>query len=60
MDWWAWVVGGAILFGAELFFVDAQFYLVFIGTAAILTGIGAAAWPAFAGWAQTTPPCFRS
>jgi membrane protein implicated in regulation of membrane protease activity len=52
MDWWAWVVGGAILLGAELFFVDAQFYLVFVGTAAIVTGIGAGAWPGLAVWAQ--------
>jgi len=39
MTWWAWIIGGAILLGAELAFVDAQFYLVFIGTAAIFVGI---------------------
>jgi membrane protein implicated in regulation of membrane protease activity len=33
------MIGGAILFGAELAFVDAQFYLVFVGTAAILVGL---------------------
>lgn len=42
MTWWAWIIGGAILLGAELAFVDAQFYLVFIGTAAILVGIAVA------------------
>lgn len=39
MPWWVWVVVGAILLGAELTLVDAQFYLVFVGTAAILVGM---------------------
>jgi membrane protein implicated in regulation of membrane protease activity len=39
MTWWGWIIGGAILFGAELAFVDAQFYLVFLGSAAILVGL---------------------
>ncbi len=39
MSWWAWMIGGVILLGAELAFVDAQFYLVFVGTAAIVVGI---------------------
>jgi membrane protein implicated in regulation of membrane protease activity len=39
MSWWAWMIGGVILLGAELAFVDAQFYLVFVGTAAIIVGI---------------------
>jgi inner membrane protein len=39
MAWWGWVIGGAILFGAELTFVSAHFYLVFIGSAAILVGL---------------------
>jgi len=38
MYWWAWIAAGAILFGAELTFVDAQFYLVFVGAAALITG----------------------
>jgi membrane protein implicated in regulation of membrane protease activity len=33
------MIGGAILFGAELAFVDAQFYLVFVGFAAMLVGV---------------------
>jgi len=45
MSWWAWVIGGAILLGAELAFVDAQFYLVFVGTAAIVVGLASAALP---------------
>jgi len=51
MSWWGWIVGGAILLGAELAFVDAQFYLVFVGGAAILVGL-AAALTEFAPWAQ--------
>lgn len=39
MTWWGWIIGGAILFAAELAFVNAQFYLVFVGSAAILTGL---------------------
>ena len=39
MAWWAWIIGGAILFGAELTFVNAQFYLVFVGLAAMLVGL---------------------
>jgi membrane protein implicated in regulation of membrane protease activity len=38
MYWWAWIAVGAILLGAELTFIDAQFYLVFVGGAAILVG----------------------
>jgi membrane protein implicated in regulation of membrane protease activity len=45
------MIGGAILFGAELAFVDAQFYLVFVGSAAILVGL-LLALTAVAEWAQ--------
>ena len=38
MQWWAWVAIGAILLGSELAFVDAQFYLVFLGAAALIVG----------------------
>jgi len=51
MMWWGWVIAGAILFGAELSFVSAQFYLVFVGIAAVVVGvITAIASPA--PWAQ--------
>lgn len=33
------MIGGVILFGAELAFIDAQFYLVFVGLAAIVVGL---------------------
>lgn len=39
MTWWGWIIAGAVLLGAELSFVNAQFYLVFIGSAAILVGL---------------------
>ena len=51
MTWWGWVIAGAILLGAELTFVSAHFYLVFIGGAAIVTGL-ATALAAPAPWAQ--------
>lgn len=50
MQWWAWIAVGAILLGSELAFVDAQFYLVFVGTSAFivgmlqLTGLGMPEW----------------
>jgi membrane protein implicated in regulation of membrane protease activity len=52
VSWWGWVIGGAILLGAELAFVDARFYLVFIGSAAILVGAIVAATDWLAAWAQ--------
>jgi membrane protein implicated in regulation of membrane protease activity len=52
MSWWGWIVGGAILLGAELGFVDAQFYLVFIGGAAIVVGLCTAFIDSFPSWAQ--------
>ncbi len=39
MDWWAWMILGAVIFGAELAAIDAQFYLVFIGLSAALVGL---------------------
>jgi membrane protein implicated in regulation of membrane protease activity len=38
MQWWAWITVGALLLGSELSFVNAQFYLVFIGAAALVVG----------------------
>jgi inner membrane protein len=51
VNWWGWIIAGAILLGAELTFVNAQFYLVFIGSAAILVGLGTALLP-LASWLQ--------
>lgn len=52
MTWWSWMVLGAILLGAELFAVDAQFYLVFIGASAALVGLAGLAGIALPDWAQ--------
>jgi len=52
MQWWAWAVVGAILLGSELGVIDAQFYLVFVGLAAILVGIEGAVGPALPVWGQ--------
>jgi membrane protein implicated in regulation of membrane protease activity len=42
MPVWAWWVMAALLLSAEMFLVDAQFYLVFFGIAAAI--VGAIAW----------------
>ena len=39
MVWWGWIAIGLLLMGAELVAVDAAFYLVFVGSAAIITGL---------------------
>ncbi len=39
MTWWAWMILGAVLLGAELIAVDAQFYLVFLGVSAAVVGL---------------------
>jgi len=52
MQWWAWIAVGAILFGSELAFVDAQFYLVFIGASAVIVGLLDLIGFALAEWLQ--------
>jgi inner membrane protein len=52
MHWWSWVIVGAVLLGAELAFVDAQFYLVFIGAAAIFVGLLGLGGLVLAPWLQ--------
>jgi membrane protein implicated in regulation of membrane protease activity len=39
MSWWGWCIIGTLLLAAELFAVDAQFYLIFIGLGAIVVGV---------------------
>ena len=68
MTWWGWIIAGAILLGAELAFVSAQFYLMFIGIAAILVGLAALVlplpewleWALFAVLALVSMVTFRS
>jgi membrane protein implicated in regulation of membrane protease activity len=52
MNWWGWAIAGAILLGAELVFVNAEFYLVFVGSAAIVVGIFTAFVPQLPTWGQ--------
>ncbi len=52
MEWWGWMVVGAILLGAELFVIEAEFFLVFIGVSAILTGLAVGAAPGLPLWGQ--------
>ena len=52
MPWWGWLVIGALLFGSEMFVVDAQFYLVFFGAAAAAVGLLGLAGVALPVWAQ--------
>jgi inner membrane protein len=52
MSWWSWIIAGAILLGAEMGFVNAQFYLVFVGSAALVVGLISVLIPSLALWAQ--------
>ncbi len=38
MPWWGWIVIGTLILCAELFAIDAQFYLIFIGSGALIVG----------------------
>ncbi len=52
MTWWGWMIIGALLLGAELFAIDAQFYLVFLGISAILVGAAGLVGLVMPEWAQ--------
>jgi len=52
MQWWAWITVGAVLLGSELTFVNAQFYLVFIGAAALIVGFADLLGAPLAEWLQ--------
>ncbi|MEO7387436.1 MAG: NfeD family protein [Gammaproteobacteria bacterium] len=52
MVWWGWVAIGVLFLGAELFIIEADFFLVFLGAAAVLTGLLGLAAPAIPEWAQ--------
>lgn len=52
MTWWGWVTIGALLLVAELAIVDLEFYLVFLGTAALITGLAVLSGLAIPGWGQ--------
>ena len=39
MQWWTWMILGILLLATELFAIDAQFYLVFLGAGALVVGL---------------------
>lgn len=52
MPWWAWLTVGILLMVFELAAVDAAFFLVFLGAAAVLVGIAVLGDPGFPVWGQ--------
>lgn len=53
MPWWIWLIGGLVLMGVEITAVDAAFFLMFLGAAAVLVGLvelGGAGLPAWGQW----------
>jgi membrane protein implicated in regulation of membrane protease activity len=52
MPWWGWLVAGIGLLGVEMFLIDAQFYLVFLGASAALVGLLGLAGVALPEWAE--------
>lgn len=52
MPWWSWLILGVALLGVEMFVIDAQFYLVFLGISATIVGLAGLAGVATPAWAQ--------
>ncbi len=52
MPWWAWLIAGIVLMVLELSAIDAAFYLVFLGAAAVLVGIAVLGDPTLPVWVQ--------
>ncbi len=52
MPWWGWLVLGIGLLSIEMFVIDAEFYLVFLGAAATLVGLLGLAGVPIPDWAQ--------
>jgi hypothetical protein len=68
MPWWGWLVVGVLLLAVEMFVLDAQFYLVFLGVSAAIVGLFGLAgvnmpewsqWLLFAALALVTMIAFR-
>ncbi len=53
MSWWGWMVLGLVLLGSEMGFLDAAFFLVFLGVSALFVGLlklGGVSMPMWAEW----------
>jgi hypothetical protein len=51
MPWWAWIILGAVLLGAEVV-IAADFYLVFFGIGGLIVGLMLLAGVALPAWLQ--------
>jgi membrane protein implicated in regulation of membrane protease activity len=51
MPWWGWIVVGAALLGAEVL-IPSDFYLVFLGLAAVALGLVGLLGPELPAWGQ--------
>ena len=52
MLWWGWLVLGIGLLAVEMFLIDAEFYLVFLGASATIVGLLALIGVPLPQWAQ--------
>lgn len=52
MQWWGWIIIGTLVFCAELFAIDAQFYLIFLGAGALTVGIAMLLGVELPAWGQ--------
>jgi inner membrane protein len=52
MPWWGWIILGAMLLISETFFINADFYLVFVGSSALIVGVCQLLVAAIPVWAQ--------
>lgn len=52
MPWWGWLIGGIALLGIEMFLIEAEFYLVFIGASAVVVGLLGLAGVDMPSWVQ--------
>jgi membrane protein implicated in regulation of membrane protease activity len=52
MPWWGWLIAGVALLGVEMFVIDAQFYLVFLGISAAIVGLFGLAGVAMPEWLE--------
>jgi len=52
MPWWGWLVMGMGLLAVEMFVIDAQFYLVFVGASAAIVGLLGLAGVHLPDWSQ--------